>query len=287
MQCNYHGGDSEKALHVWLGERVELNQKGEPATIPTLFSKCHSQDCSGPVVLRFLARETGIRWPLASGWYWKAQPMDALADTLAMLRLDVRMNRGTGYIEVRPWEGFESDRILAESGIPFRRSWVNIGGTVFDKALRLLAKDSFKIAGTVGDWTDALLVFASASEYSGFPFRDDYLEQLDGWDNEHRLETLFCKALGAEDTELNRTAARAFMLGVVRRTYEPGCVHDWMPVLVGLQGLGKSRFLRSLLAALDGVERIRGGLGPEPVAAADRRVHRGLCDRGILGDVGD
>ena len=37
------------------------------------------------------------------------------------------------------------------------------------------------------------------------------------------------------------------MLGVVRRTYEPGSVHDWMPVLVGEQGLGKSRFLRSLL----------------------------------------
>ena len=50
MPCLYHGGDSEKALHVWLGERVELNRKGEPETIPTLFAKCHSQDCPGPVV---------------------------------------------------------------------------------------------------------------------------------------------------------------------------------------------------------------------------------------------
>ena len=44
--------------------------------------------------------------------------MDALADTLAMLRLDVRMNWGTGYIEIRPWEGFEPDRILGRVGYP-------------------------------------------------------------------------------------------------------------------------------------------------------------------------
>ena len=247
MPCVYHGGDNETSLHVWLGQRDVTDKKGKTQAVPTLYAKCHSQDCPGPVVLRFVAREAGIKWPITSGVRWSAQPMDAVNDTLGLLRLDIRMNRGTGYIEVRPWDGFEPDRMLADAGIPYRRGWVNIGGTVFDKALRLLSKDSFDISGTAADWTDALLVTASASPHSGFPFRDDFLEQLDGWDGVSRLDALFRDALGAENTELNRTAARAFLVGAIRRTYEPGAVHDWMPVLVGEQGLGKSRFLRALL----------------------------------------
>ena len=249
MHCPYHGGDNPTSLHVWLGQREVTDKRGKSKMVPTLFGKCHSRDCDGPVVLRYLAREAGFRWPVSSGVQWSAQPMDALSDTLALLRLDIRMNRSTGGIEVRPWEGFEPDRILAESGIPFRLGWVSIGGSVFDKALRLTARDSFHINGTLSDWTDALLVTASASQYSGFPFRDDYLEQLDDWDGVSRLPTLFIEALGAEDSTLNRVAATAFMLGAVRRVYEPGCPHDWMCVLVGSQGLGKSRTLRELLPA--------------------------------------
>ena len=66
----------------WESDRL-LNKKGKAETIPTLYAKCHSQDCDGPVVLRFLARESGFRWPIASGVRWGAQPMDALADTLS------------------------------------------------------------------------------------------------------------------------------------------------------------------------------------------------------------
>ena len=36
------------------------------------------------------------------------------------------------------------------------------------------------------------------------------------------------------------------MVGLVARAYDPGCVHDWMPVLIGAQGLGKSRFCQDL-----------------------------------------
>ena len=247
LPCVYHGGDGPTNLHVWLGERQVINKKGKAETIPTLYAKCHSQDCDGPVVLRFLARESGFRWPIASGVRWGAQPMDALADTLSLLRLDIRMNRSTGGIEVSPVGGFEPDRILAESGMGYRKGWVSIGGSVFDKALRLTAKESFSIDGPLSDWIDALLVTASASPHSGWPFKDDYLEELPSWDGVSRLPDLFHNALGAEDTELNRVAAVAFMVGLVRRTYEPGCVHDWLAILVGSQGLGKSRFLRSLL----------------------------------------
>ena len=44
---------------------------------------------------------------------------------------------------------------------------------------------------------------------------------------------MFTNALDAADTELTRTAAKGFMVGAIRRTFEPGCPHDWLTVLVG------------------------------------------------------
>ena len=158
----------------------------------------------------------------------------------------MRLNRGSGQIEVRPWPDFKPDRILAETGVPFRKGWSSVGGSFFDKGLRLLARRSFKLAGTLADWDDSFIVGASSSPVSGWPFLE-FLEGLNPWDGTQRLYRLFADALGAANTEINRVAAVAFMVGVVRRTFEPGCPHDWIAVLVGEQGLGKSRFCRSLL----------------------------------------
>ena len=47
--------------------------------------------------------------------------------------------------------------------------------------------------------------------------------------------------------ELSNEDARRFLIGAIRRAYEPGAVHDWMLVLVGPQGLGKSSVLRELV----------------------------------------
>ena len=37
-----------------------------------------------------------------------------------------------------------------------------------------------------------------------------------------------------------------FLIGAVARVFEPGCVHDWMPILIGGQNAGKSTFFRYL-----------------------------------------
>ena len=74
-----------------------------------------------------------------------------------------------------------------------------------------------------------------------------WLEGLPPWDGQERIPTMFTDALGAEDSDLHRAAATAFMVGAVRRTYEPGCQHDWAPVLIGDQGTGKSTFCCELL----------------------------------------
>ena len=83
---------------------------------------------------------------------------------------------------IRRLTGFWPNRAWA-----YRKGWVSIGGSVFDKALRLTAKESFSIDGPLSDWIDALLVTASASPHSGWPFKDDYLEELPSWDGVSRL----------------------------------------------------------------------------------------------------
>lgn len=98
----------------------------------------------------------------------------------------------------------------------------------------------------------------------------EWLESLQ-WDGEPRIGKMIVAALGAEDTEYNREVERLFMLGAVARAYSPGTKFDYMPVLVGPQGIGKSRYV-ALLAhvpawysdnfnTIDGdaaVEKLRG-----------------------------
>jgi putative DNA primase/helicase len=74
----------------------------------------------------------------------------------------------------------------------------------------------------------------------------DYLRSLT-WDGVPRLNGVATEVLGSEDTELNRTMCRKFLLSAVARVMEPGCKADTMLVLVGPQGAGKSTFCEALL----------------------------------------
>lgn len=73
----------------------------------------------------------------------------------------------------------------------------------------------------------------------------DYLE-AQSWDGIPRAETLFIDYLGAEDTPYTREVTRKWLAAAVTRIYEPGCKFDYMPVLVGPQGVGKSTIIAKL-----------------------------------------
>lgn len=91
------------------------------------------------------------------------------------------------------------------------------------------------------------------------------------WDGNQHVKTLLPSMLGCEQSEYNTEVMRIFMLGAVHRVFRPGCKFDYMLVLVGDQGRGKSSFLRFLalnddwfndnFSALDSVraqENLRG-----------------------------
>lgn len=67
------------------------------------------------------------------------------------------------------------------------------------------------------------------------------------WDKKMgHIESLLPDYLGVEKSEYSTECMKLFMLGAISRAYYPGCKFDYMPVLIGSQGIGKSTFLRLL-----------------------------------------
>jgi hypothetical protein len=77
----------------------------------------------------------------------------------------------------------------------------------------------------------------------------DYLASLK-WDGAKRLDRWLTTYLCADDMPLNRAFGRKFLVAMVRRAKKPGCKFDFLLVLEGLQGTGKST-LAKILAGED------------------------------------
>ena len=75
-------------------------------------------------------------------------------------------------------------------------------------------------------------------------------ERLEGcanrWDGKKRVETFFIDYLGCSDTAYHRQAAVVTLMGAVARAFEPGHKFDFVPILEGAQGAGKSTFINIL-----------------------------------------
>lgn len=80
-----------------------------------------------------------------------------------------------------------------------------------------------------------------AKKYAYHPIKD-YINFLK-WDGKCRLDNLLIDYLGAEDCDYTKAVIRKTLVAAVSRVFEPGIKFDYMPVLVGPQGVGKSHIL--------------------------------------------
>lgn len=142
----------------------------------------------------------------------------------------------------RLWLDDFSNRFCAER-LPWRDSkWRGAYWTDLD-ASQLFARISLDYNINKKDaFLDALNNVCSSHRRN---LVEEYLDTLE-WDGTPRLDTLFIDYLGAADEPIIRAMTRKQLTAAVKRIYEPGCKHDYCIVLVGEQGIGKSKILQRL-----------------------------------------
>lgn len=101
---------------------------------------------------------------------------------------------------------------------------------------------------------------------------NDWLRGLK-WDRKPRLETWLMDYCGAPDTPLVREASLKFLVGAVRRRLEPGSLMDWMLIVNGPQGIGKSSLPRILFGGDEVVPMMHADEGKDFKSL----FHRGWC----------
>ena len=136
----------------------------------------------------------------------------------------------------------ESDAVCRGDSCPWRDHKGRALWTDGDDAsLRIYLECRYGIVGK-GKVDDAVSHAADVACDLG-----EYLAALPAWDGVPRADALLIDLMGADDTDYVRAVTRKTLCGAVKRPLEPGCKFDYMLILEGAQGLGKSSVL-SLLA---------------------------------------
>lgn len=78
----------------------------------------------------------------------------------------------------------------------------------------------------------------------------ELLESLE-WDGTERIKNTLHHFFGVIADEYAYEVLKLFLIGCIKRVYEPGCKFDYMLCLVGGQGAGKSSFFRLLAISND------------------------------------
>lgn len=94
---------------------------------------------------------------------------------------------------------------------------------------------------------DGLTIVANQNKYN------PVIEELERchlqWDGKKHIENILPGYLGVEKCRYTTEVLKLFMLGAITRAYNPGCKFDYVPIIYGSQGCGKSTFCRALAMA--------------------------------------
>ena len=136
-----------------------------------------------------------------------------------------------------------SERIDIVKPVGWPRSGKTLSDTDMKYILRRMGKYGISSEKKI---ESAIRIVANENRYH--PIRD-YLNSLK-WDGTERIAHVLHHFLGAAEDEYTCEAMRIFLLGAIKRVFQPGCKFETMLCLVGGQGAGKSTFFR-LLAVKD------------------------------------
>jgi len=88
----------------------------------------------------------------------------------------------------------------------------------------------------------------TAARHASYSSARDWMVSL-SWDGALRLDSWLTTCLGVESTSYSASVGRWWITSAVARVFDPGCKADHVLILEGLQGMGKSSALRTLVGA--------------------------------------
>jgi predicted P-loop ATPase len=94
-------------------------------------------------------------------------------------------------------------------------------------------------------------VVLTIAKANRFDSAKEWLDRLPVWDGVGRVERFLPDYLGTRDSPYERAIGRYWWTAMISRILEPGHKVDMVPILVGKQGVGKTRLLESVPPTLE------------------------------------
>ncbi|CEK30030.1 virulence-associated protein e [[Clostridium] sordellii] len=138
-----------------------------------------------------------------------------------------------------------SNRTMVKGDLPWRSISDKVRGDIWqdsdDANLRVYIDITYGIVAPY-KINDGLAIIEKKNKYHPII---DYLNS-NTWDKVSRVDTLMIDYLGAEDCDYTKSITRKMLVAAVSRVFNPGIKFDYMLVLVGRQGIGKSYIINLL-----------------------------------------
>lgn len=122
------------------------------------------------------------------------------------------------------------------------REWTNI-----DDEYLLYYMETYYLINSEKKVLSALDMMADTNKFN--PFVD--MLNSEPWDGKPRIENLLTDYLGVKKSDYSNECIKLLMLGVISRAFSPGTKFDYILVLTGPQGIGKSSFFMKLCCNSD------------------------------------
>ena len=176
---------------------------------------------------------SGTGWLDALELDSKGNPAKTAKNIMLILKNDPRLKgcfqkdvfaKQTFVLRETPWKREKSKRELVDEDLA---------------GLRIFLESEYRITGAY-KIQDA---FDSFIDQTAIHSVREYIKGLK-WDGVKRIDTAFIDFLGADDTPYIRKSARKIFCAGIARIFAPGIKFDYLPALVGAQGIGKSTFIR-------------------------------------------
>lgn len=158
--------------------------------------------------------------------------------------LVIRWNKVNSDIEY-----YEEEKWNSSSEHYLKWLWSEINSTYHTRSLKGTIR---RIKFGINDFMSYMSTIGRYEMHDPFA---DWLDSLPQWDGIKRLDYWITESLGKhlhemrtdDELELEMFANALIPLGLIKRTIQPGAVHDIIPVLSGPEGNGKSTLCRYIL----------------------------------------